>query len=630
MAHRRTVLGLVAAILVCLGAPGCAVFDGSAGSGAPSTAGEGHAGAGAGGSEPASTPAAAASYKAEIVAADGAELDRRTRALLEKSSQLIALSDRPPFTDLGLQRRIEADTERFRDVLRSEGFYRSAISADIERETKPLRVRLVIDPGPVFHFGAFTVRYTGSEDAATAPKPELKDLGIKPGAVARAPEVVAGERRALRFLADRGHPLAQVRDRKVVVDHATETMRVALEIDPGPEARFGAVTIAGLGGVEEDYVRVLVPWRKGDLYDERLVDLYRTRLLRTGLFAAVATNPADKTTDEGEIPVRTRLVEGKHRSVGFGVKYATSEGPAVKVFWEHHNLFRRNEDLDLAVEIGKITQSAQVRFVRPDFRLPEQDLFLGAIGTHTNSTAFNELSVETSAGLQRPLSKRWTGSLAGSLEWAQLEDQEGRRTSTLVGAPLWLYYDGANNRLNPTKGTRLRLETTPYAGWFDKAVSFLVNEVTGSGYMPFDTDRRFVLAGRLRVGSIVGQSRSDIPANKRFYAGGGDSIRGYRFQEVGPLDDDNDPLGGRSLLETSVELRTRVWGNFGVVSFVDGGNVFEQSYPSFDRPIRWAAGGGLRYFTPIGPVRLDIAFPLNPRSGTDDPFQFYIALGEAF
>ncbi|MCU0894555.1 MAG: BamA/TamA family outer membrane protein, partial [Rhodospirillales bacterium] len=140
----------------------------------------------------------------------------------------------------------------------------------------------------------------------------------------------------------------------------------------------------------------------------------------------------------------------------------------------------------------------------------------------------------------------------------------------------------------------------------------------------------FVLAGRLRAGSIAGQPRDDVPANKRFYAGGGDSIRGYKFQEVGPIDDDNDPLGGRSLFETSLELRTRVWGNLGVVSFVEGGNVFEAEYPDFADPLRWAAGGGLRYFTPIGPVRLDIAFPLNRREDIDDPFQFYIALGEAF
>lgn len=571
----------------------------------------------------------AIAYQVDIDAGEGAELGRRLRGLLERSSQLIALQDRPPFTAIGLRRRIDGDIERFQDVLRSEGYYRATVRGDADGQSKPPEVTLVVDPGPAFRLESFTIAYATDGEPA-APTPNVDDLGIEVGAVARAPSVVTGEKAALRFLANRGHPLAKVVDRKFIVDHKAETMRVHLDVDPGPEARFGAVSVQGLQGVEEDYVRVLIPWREGDLFDQRLVDRYRTRLLRTGLFSAVAIERADQLAGDGALPLDTRLVEGKQRSVGFGVRYSTGEGPAVKVFWEHRNLFGRNEDLGASVEVGAIEQSAEVRFVRPDFRLSEQDLFIDAVATRTNSTAFNELSLETSAGLERPLTDRWTGSLATSLEWARLKDQEGSRTLTLAGLPAWLYYDGANDLYTPTKGVRLRLEATPYAGWFDKTVGFLVSEATGTGYVPFDDGRRFVLAGRLRVGSIAGQPRDDVPANKRFYAGGGESIRGYKFQEVGPIDDDNDPLGGRSLFETSLELRTRVWGNLGVVSFVEGGNVFEASYPDFADPPRWAAGGGLRYFTPIGPVRLDVAFPLNRRDDIDDPFQFYIALGEAF
>lgn len=572
----------------------------------------------------------AIAYRVDIDTADEADLGRRLRGLLERSSQLITLKDRPPFTAIGLQRRIDGDIERFQDVLRSEGYYRASVQAEVDREQTPPKVRLIIDPGPPFRLESFTVAYTPADGAPAAPKPDIRDLGVELDTVARAPAVVAGEKAALRYLANRGHPLAKVADRKIIVDHASETMRVNLDVDPGPEARFGEVSVDGLQGVEEDYVRVLIPWRQGDLYDQRLVDRYRTRLLRTGLFSAVSIDRGEVLADGGALPVQTRLVEGKQRSIGFGIRYSTGEGPAGKVFWEHRNLFGRNEDLGVAVEVGAIEQSAEVRFVRPDFRLPEQDLFLDAVATRTNSTAFNELSLETSAGLERPLGEDWRGALATSLEWARLDDQEGSRTSTLAGLPAWLYYDGSNDLYNPTKGARLRVEATPYAGWFDKTVGFLVSEATGSAYVPFDDARRFVLAGRLRAGSIVGQPRDDVPANKRFYAGGGESIRGYKFQEVGPIDDDNDPLGGRSLFETSLELRTRVWGNLGVVSFVEGGNVFESSYPDFADPPRWAAGGGLRYFTPIGPVRLDIAFPLNRRDDIDDPYQFYIALGEAF
>ena len=149
-------------------------------------------------------------------------------------------------------------------------------------------------------------------------------------------------------------------------------------------------------------------------------------------------------------------------------------------------------------------------------------------------------------------------------------------------------------------------------------------------YQPLDYARRYVLAGRARVGSTVGQPRRNVPANKRFYAGGGNSVRGYGYQKIGPLNDDDDPDGGRSLLELGAEFRAQVWGNFAVVPFVDGGTVYDNAYPDFSETFRWAAGIGLRYHTVIGPIRFDIAFPLNPRKGTDDPYQFYISIGQAF
>jgi translocation and assembly module TamA len=170
---------------------------------------------------------------------------------------------------------------------------------------------------------------------------------------------------------------------------------------------------------------------------------------------------------------------------------------------------------------------------------------------------------------------------------------------------------------------------TPYTGTGDGGLLFAVGTVSGSAYRALDTDRRFVLAGRAKFGSLVGEETDDVPANKRFYAGGGGSIRGYEFQSVGPLDANNDPLGGRSLIELNAELRVRITEQIGLVPFVDGGMVFDSVYPDFEEDLRWAAGLGVRYFSAIGPLRLDIAIPLNKRE-VDDSFQFYISLGQAF
>jgi len=170
---------------------------------------------------------------------------------------------------------------------------------------------------------------------------------------------------------------------------------------------------------------------------------------------------------------------------------------------------------------------------------------------------------------------------------------------------------------------------TPYTGEGDDALLFAVGSVSGSAYKALDADRRYVLAGRATLGSLVGEDTDNIPADKRFYAGGGGSIRGYEFQSVGPLDADGDPLGGRSLIELNAEVRVRVTEQIGLVPFVDGGMVFDSIYPDFDEDLRWAGGLGVRYFTAFGPLRMDIAVPLNKRE-FDDSFQFYISLGQAF
>jgi translocation and assembly module TamA len=227
------------------------------------------------------------------------------------------------------------------------------------------------------------------------------------------------------------------------------------------------------------------------------------------------------------------------------------------------------------------------------------------------------------------LSEHWRVSAGVAPDYSDVKDDDGEKQILMIGVPLGASRDTTDDRLNPTRGTRLNLDVTPYSGSGDTTVLFLSSIAGGSAYHALDADGRFVLAGRARVGSLVGERTTSLPANKRLYAGGGGSIRGYKFQFVGPLDDNNDPLGGRSLVELSAEMRTRITDRIGLVPFVDGGTVFDAVYPDFDETLRWAAGLGLRYFTGVGPVRVDFAFPLNPRR-RDDTFQFYVSFGQAF
>ncbi|MBK8907364.1 MAG: outer membrane protein assembly factor [Rhodospirillales bacterium] len=557
------------------------------------------------------------------------------KSTLEKSALLNSLKDKPPPIRAGLVRRIEGDVERFNTVLRSEGYYSGDVAYDLNTEKTPAQITITVTSGPPYTLASYDMRYAESGDAgaaAGAPQvPPLEDLGLAIGDQARGAAIVAAEGRAIDRLQDEAHPFAKQVDRRVVVDHGAKTVAVDVVIDPGPRAAFGTTSVEGLERVEEDYVRQWIPWKEGEPYSERKVADLRSDLVKTGLFDSVAIDYPQQLNAAGELDATLQVQEGKPRSIGFGVGYSTDRGPGAKVFWRHRNLLGRDEDLEVSLGGDPLQQEGSISFVRPNLGREDRNFFAEALFRNNATDAFDGLEANATSGLEWPLSERWSASLAGSIDYSDLTDNDDRTESLLFGVPASVRYQGSDDEFNPTEGINLDLAVTPYTGTSsEKSLLFNVAEGTVRGYYPIDADRRYVLAGRLRLGSIVGEETEDIPANKRLYAGGGGSVRGYAFQTVGPLDADDDPVGGRSKLVFSAELRARVWGDIGVVPFVDGGNVYDSVLPDFSDPVLWAAGLGLRYYTGVGPLRFDVAFPINRRDGVDDSFQFYFSIGQAF
>jgi translocation and assembly module TamA len=573
-------------------------------------------------------PGAGATFRYDVTIS-GVE-NEKLLILLEGVSQLIALRARPPQTLAGLQRRAQEDLERLEATLRSEGFYASGIDHEIDDSARPIVVRLVIALGARYHLSQFEVTYQGETSPEPAERPTAVDLGYEVGMPARAPRIQESQRKLLRLLAERGYPFAKVLDRKAVVDRATNSMVVALKVDSGARGRFGPVTVEGLDGVKQDYVMRLLTWREGEPYDIGKVDAARANLTNTGLFSSVVVKPGTALDAEGRLPITLELAESAHRSFGLGTSYSTDVGVSGEIFWEHRNLFGRGEQLRLAGTAAEIEQSAKTDFRKPNFWRPDQALLSNAAIVRRNTEAFEEQSATGYLGLEIPLGLRWVTTAGVSTGYDVLKDEDGTQKLLLLGLPLTAERNATDNRLNPTRGTRLNLALTPYYGAGDERPLFLTTVAGGSAYLSLDSESRFVLAGRARVGSAIGEPTDKVPANKRFYAGGGGSVRGYEFQSVGPLDASNDPLGGRSLLEVGAELRIRATDSIGLVPFVDGGTVYDSPYPDFEETFRWAAGVGIRYFTGFGPVRLDIALPLDKRKGVDEDFQIYVSFGQAF
>lgn len=558
-------------------------------------------------------------------------LEAPMKELIEKTSNLIALGDRPPQTMAGLLRRIDRDKDRLQELLRSQGFYNGNIDAEIDRSASPTVVTLKIDTGIVYLLEQYELRYASAlKDETNLFPREPEDVDLSLGMQAKASEIRQASRDIIRKLSEVGRPLASISNESIVVDHDRTTMRIVLDIQAGPRSKFGAVKISGLTNVSENYVRGLVTWTEGELYAQRKVEAFRTRLVATGLFESVAVDHAETAGPNGALPVELRVTERKHRAIGAGASISTDEGLAGNVFWEHRNLFGENEQLRVAAGAGLIEQSLTADFIKPNFRRFDQDLLLNSILRRQQDDAFDEEIFSVFAGIERGVFNHWRIRAGPSFDYSILTDAKGEQKFELIGFPVSAVRDDTDDFLDATQGTRLSIELTPYLGAIEESVSFAKLEISGEAFQSLDSDNRIVLAARSRIGSIVGGETSTIPANKRFYAGGGGSVRGYPFRSLGPLDTEGDPLGGRATFELGFETRFRVSEIIGLVPFVEGGSVFDESAPGGIGDLQWAAGLGLRYFTAIGPLRLDIATPLDRRQGIDDAYEIYLSIGQAF
>jgi len=461
--------------------------------------------------------------------------------------------------------------------------------------------------------------------------PSLAELGIAPGAPALAQTILDAETTLVERAEAAGFALAMAGERRAVVDHDADAMDLTLRLDAGPPVRFGSITVAGVDEVERDFVERRLPWRPGELItSERLAEGQRA-LRESNLFATVRTEIGETPDAQGRVPVVVQVTERKHRSIEVGVRYRSDEGPGGNIAWEHRNFFGRGEQLKAELDASPIAGLLALRFRKPDVLTRDLALLADVELAYEDPKAYESRSATTRVALERRFREGMT--LTGGLAFraAQVEEANTNRDESfgLVSLPAEFRWDRSDDLLDPTTGGRLVVDNEPFVDVFGNDLAFNKARLEYSHYFQVLDTPRVVLAGRSAIGSLIGASRADVPADLRFYAGGGGSVRGFAFQKAGELDDQNDPIGGRSLFEVSGEVRVRVTETIGVVAFVDAGAAFTSPFPDFDDELRVGAGPGLRYFSPIGPLRLDVGFPVNPRN-SDDAFQLYISIGQAF
>jgi translocation and assembly module TamA len=549
------------------------------------------------------------------------------RTLLEEASEARRLSDRPPSNFLRLRRRAEADRDRLLQALRSRGYYGGAIEVRYDRGRDPVQVVFEVETGPVYRLREIRLEVEPPDPELRTPTPA--ELGLKVGQPAQAQAIIDAEGRFLQMVREQGFPLAELGERRAVVDHDADAMDITFRIRPGPEGRFGDVRFTGIQGIEEGYVRNRLPWKPGQLITPQRVDDARQALIDSQLFSTAQIRIGREPEADGRLPVTVALTQRKQRSIEVGVRYRTDEGPGGNIGWQHRNLFGGGESLGVALDASGIGYSLSSEFRKPDVLARNQTFVASAEASALDTDAFTSNSIGGLLGFERILEPGVTGSLGVAYRFADVEQEGESERFGLLSLPAGLNVDKSNNLLNPTEGFRVLVSNEPFVDTLGTGVVFNKTRVDHTRYLQVLDRPGIVLAGRVAFGTMFGADRDEIPADERFYAGGGGSVRGFGFQLAGPLDEDDDPIGGRSLLELSGEVRMRFTETLGGVVFVDAGSAFESTLPDFDPALRVGTGFGIRYFSPVGPLRLDIGFPINRRSA-DDAFQLYVSIGQAF
>lgn len=538
-----------------------------------------------------------------------------------------------------LSARLTEDSELIKTILASEGWYDPQVRTHLDRSDgpsgMPLKAVIDVQPGKRFSFTSITVK----ADPTVPPTLIADNLPLRVGEPIVAARVQGAEAKVALALPENGYPFAAVGDRDILLDQDTGGGDYTLPVIVGPRARFGGFTTQGNLAFDAAHVETLARFKRGELYDSRKVDDLRKALVATGLFSTVTAEPqktGQPAADDTEfVNMLVKQDAGPPRTIAGSAGYAAGEGFTLEGTWTHRNMFPPEGALIVHGIAGTQQQGAGVIFRRANAGQRDRTFEVVGEALHAKYDAYDaftgriaaRVSYDSTQIWQKKLTYAYGVELLGTAEkdYDFLSAERRRRTYYIAALNGQVGLDTSDDLLNPTKGFRVTALIQPEGSLQGNFTPYVRARLDGSAYYPFGDS--FVLAGRLRFGTIQGASRVDIAPSRRFYSGGGGSVRGFGYQKLGPLDPNGDPIGGRSLNEGAVEGRYR-FGNYGVVAFLDAGQSYESTTPKFS-DIRYGVGIGGRFYTNFGPLRLDLATPLGRRKG-ESRFNVYVSIGQAF
>jgi translocation and assembly module TamA len=583
-------------------------------------------------------------YDVTLAPTGNAALD----AALHDSSTLVSLQKVGTVGPFGLLARARQDVGRLQAVLGSFGYYQGEVTLRIDGRAEddpslpelleaapadpPVKVTLDFRTGPQFHLGKVAIEGAVPQAARDAMK-------LAPGDPAVAADVLAAQGRILTALRDAGYALARSDDPVAILHTDQQALDVTFPVTAGPRVDIGRISIAGLHEVNDGFAERQIMLREGERFSPSAIETARQDLSSLGVFSSVRAVVGTQLDADGRLPVVFQVAERPRHQVSVTVGYSTDLGAEVSASWLDRNVFGNAEQLRLTASAtgGGSAQkepgySLAAQFIKPSFPWRDTSLQadLGAVDQYLQ--AYDRKAVTGDLLLNVKIAPHWTASGGINGEQARITQEGMTDNYTLAGIPLSLKYDDTNDLFNPTHGVRALAQVTPTESFTGKPGTFVLSQITASTYLDLSSlwsePGRSVVALRGLVGKAFGVQQFGLPPDQRFYAGGSTTVRGYKYQSVGPQVPDGNPEGGTAISAGTLEYRQRILDNYGFAAFVDAGQVTANGAP-FAGNYHVGVGVGARYYTSIGPIRVDVAVPVNKEPGGDS-FELYIGIGQAF
>jgi len=581
-------------------------------------------------------------------------------ATLAATSELLSLRRSAPVSPFGLIARARSDQSRLKSVLESFGYYQSRVVITIDGmalddprlgdrlsaspQGTASRVAVGFELGPLYHVRHIAI------DGSISPA-DRSAFGLAEGDPAVAAALIDAGARLQTRLQEQGFAFAQV-DAPVAYEDATDpVLDVGFNVVTGPVAVIGEIRFVGLRRMHEKFLRARLLVHSGEKYSPAAIERARKDLSTLGVFAAITVQVGTAVDATGGVPITFDCRERARHAVTFGTAYSSDLGGSVGSSWTDRDVFGGAQQLTVSGSVINLGGSAttalgyntSIKYLMPDFGVRDQSLQLAIGAVQQSLQAYDQSALTSGAMLTRKLSNHWSVSAGVSASDERILQEGATHDYTLIGLPLSVSYDStelASPLDDPRHGMRDSLSVTPTRSIGHPDATFIISQLKLADYLDLhaliDTDPgRSVLALRALAGLAQGAGEFSLPPDQRFYGGGSGTIRGYRYQAVGPqfpITKEfpiSTPIGGTAIIAGSVEFRQRIGENWGAAVFVDGGQVSSTLQPLPD-VFRIGVGAGVRYYTPVGPIRLDIAVPTKRYSTDDDSFELYIGLGQAF